>query len=48
MSEATAPQPDADNGWDTIDEAVRDQLGQFLTAGTNLLDGSNLMGRLDP
>ena len=48
MSEATAPQPDADNGWDTIDEAVRDQLGQVLTAGTNLFDGSNLMGRLDP
>ena len=48
MSEATVPQPDADNGWDTIDEAVRDQLGQFLTAGTNLLNGSDLMGRLDP
>jgi polyhydroxyalkanoate synthase subunit PhaC len=48
MSEATVPQPDADNGWDTIDEAVRDQYGQQLTAGRNLFDGSELMGRLDP
>jgi polyhydroxyalkanoate synthase len=48
MSEATVPQPDADNGWDTIDEAVRDQYGQLLTAGRNLFDGSELMGRLDP
>ena len=31
-----------------IDEAVRDQLGQLLTAGTNLFSGSQLMGRLDP
>ena len=48
MSEATVPQPDADNDWDTIDEAVRGQLGQFLTSGTNLFNGSDLMGRLDP
>ena len=48
MSEATVPQPDADNDWDTIDEAVRDQYGQVLTAGTNWFDGSELMGRLDP
>ena len=48
MSEATVPQPDADNDWDTIDEAVRGQLGQFLTSGTDLFNGSNLMGRLDP
>ena len=37
MSEAAVPQPGAANDWDTIDEAVRDQLGQLLTAGTNLL-----------
>src|SRR5512132_381462 len=48
MSEATVPQPDADNGWDNIDEAVRDQYGQLLTAGTNLLSDSEIMGRLDP
>jgi polyhydroxyalkanoate synthase subunit PhaC len=48
MSEATVPQPDAENDWDTIDEAVRDQYGQLLTAGRNLFDGSELMGRLDP
>ena len=48
MSEATVPQPDADNDWDTIDEAVRGQLGQFLTSGTDLFNGSDLMGRLDP
>jgi polyhydroxyalkanoate synthase len=48
MSEATVPQPDADNDWDTIDEAVRDQYGQLLTVGRNLFDGSELMGRLDP
>ena len=48
MSEATVPQPDADNDWDTIDEAVRGQLGQFLTSGTDLFNGSGLMGRLDP
>ena len=46
MSEATVPQPDADNDWDTIDEAVRGQLGQFLTSGTNLFNGSDLMGGL--
>jgi polyhydroxyalkanoate synthase subunit PhaC len=48
MSEATVPQPDADNDWDTIDEAVRDQYGELLTAGRSLFDGSELMGRLDP
>jgi polyhydroxyalkanoate synthase len=48
MSEATVPRPDADNDWDTIDEAVRDQYGQLLTVGRNLFDGSELMGRLDP
>ena len=48
MSEATVPQPDADNGWDNIDEAVRDQYGQLLTAGTNLLSDSEIMRRLDP
>ena len=53
MSEANTPQAGgppagADNDWDTIDEAVRDQLGQVLTAGTNLFNGSDLMGRLDP
>ncbi len=48
MSEATAPRPGADNAWDTIDEAVRDQLGMLLTAGTNLISSSELMGRLDP
>ena len=48
MSEATAPRPRADNSWDTIDEAVREQLGMLLTAGTNLINSSELMGRLDP
>ena len=48
MSEARVPQPDADNGWDNIDEAVRDQYGQLLTAGTNLLSDSEIMRRLDP
>ena len=53
MSEASTPQAGrptagADDDWDTIDEAVRDQLGPLLTAGTNLLNGSDLMGRLDP
>ncbi len=48
MSEATTPEPGADNGWDTIDEAVRDQLDEVLTAGRNLVSGSELMGRLDP
>jgi polyhydroxyalkanoate synthase len=48
MSEATVPRPDAEDDWDTIDEAVRDQYGQLLTAGRNLLDGSDLMSRLDP
>ena len=38
----------ADDDWDSIDEAVRDQLGQLLTAGTNLFSGSDLMGRIDP
>jgi polyhydroxyalkanoate synthase len=53
MSEASTPQAGrptagADDDWDTIDEAVRDQLGPLLTAGTDLLNGSDLMGRLDP
>jgi polyhydroxyalkanoate synthase len=53
MSETSTPQAGgrpfgADDDWDTIDEAVRDQLGPLLTAGTNLLNGSDLMGRLDP
>jgi polyhydroxyalkanoate synthase subunit PhaC len=48
MSEATVPQPGADEEWDNVDEAVRDQLGQLLTAGTNLLSDSEIMGRLDP
>jgi poly[(R)-3-hydroxyalkanoate] polymerase subunit PhaC len=48
MSEATRPQPGADDEWDTIDEAVRDQYDQVLTRGTDLLSGSDLMGRLDP
>ncbi len=48
MSEETVPRPDAEDDWETIDEAVRDQYGQALTAGRNLLDGSDLMGRLDP
>jgi polyhydroxyalkanoate synthase subunit PhaC len=48
MSEATVPQPGAEEDWDNVDEAVRDQLGQLLTAGTNLLSDSEIMGRLDP
>jgi polyhydroxyalkanoate synthase subunit PhaC len=48
MSETTASQPGADHDWDTIDEAVRDQLDQLLTAGRNLISGSELMGQLDP
>jgi len=53
MSESGTPQaagPTAAGAddWDTIDEAVRDQLGPLLTTGTNLLNGSDLMGRLDP
>ncbi|HET9303059.1 MAG TPA: alpha/beta fold hydrolase [Propionibacteriaceae bacterium] len=48
MSEARIPEPNADEGWDNIDEAVRDQYGQLLTAGTNLLSDSEIMGRLDP
>jgi len=48
MSETTAAQPGADHGWDTIDQAVREQLALLLTAGTNLINSSNLMGRLDP
>jgi polyhydroxyalkanoate synthase subunit PhaC len=48
MSEATNPEPGAENGWDTIDEAVRDQLDEVLTAGRNLVSGSELMNRLDP
>jgi hypothetical protein len=48
MSEAARPQPGADDDWDTIDEAVRDEYAQVLTTGANVLDGSDLMGRLDP
>jgi polyhydroxyalkanoate synthase subunit PhaC len=48
MSEATAPQHGAGHEWDTIDEAVREQLRLLLTAGTNLINSSELMGRLDP
>src|SRR5512133_3253953 len=48
MSEATRPQPGADDEWDTIDEAVRYQYDQVLTRGADLLSGSDLMGRLDP
>jgi polyhydroxyalkanoate synthase len=48
MSEATTPPPGANNGWDTIDEAVRDQLDELLSAGRNLISGSELMGQLDP
>jgi polyhydroxyalkanoate synthase subunit PhaC len=48
MSEAASFQPGAEDDWDTIDEAVRDQYGQFLTAGGSLLSSSELMGRLDP
>jgi polyhydroxyalkanoate synthase subunit PhaC len=48
MSETTASQPGADHDWDPIDQAVREQLGLLLTAGTNLINSSKLMGRLDP
>ena len=48
MSETTASQPAADHDWDTIDEAVRDQLDELLMAGRNLISGSELMGQLDP
>ena len=48
MSEATRFQPGADDEWDTIDEAVRDQYDEVLTKGADLLSGSDLMGRLDP
>ncbi|HTF41956.1 MAG TPA: alpha/beta fold hydrolase [Propionibacteriaceae bacterium] len=48
MSETTASRPGADHDWDTIDEAVRDQLDELLTAGRNLISGSELMGQLDP
>ena len=48
MSEATAASPGPDNDSDTIDEAVREQLSVLLTAGTNLLNNSDLIGRLDP
>jgi polyhydroxyalkanoate synthase subunit PhaC len=48
MSEPTAPQTGADHEWDTIDQAVRAQLGLLLTAGTNLINSSKLVGRLDP
>jgi polyhydroxyalkanoate synthase subunit PhaC len=46
MSETT--QPGADHDWDKIDHAVREQLGLLLTAGTNLINSSRVMGRLDP
>jgi polyhydroxyalkanoate synthase subunit PhaC len=48
MSEAARPQSGVDDDWDTIDEAVRDEYAHVLTTGSNLLDGSDLMGRLDP
>ena len=48
MSEAVRPQPGAEDEWDTIDEAVRDQYDEVLTKGADLLSGSALMGRLDP
>jgi poly[(R)-3-hydroxyalkanoate] polymerase subunit PhaC len=48
MSESTASQPGAEHEWDTIDQAVRAQLSLLLTAGTKLINGSKLMGRLDP
>ena len=48
MNEAAAHQHAADHEWDTIDEAVREQLRLLLTAGTNLINSSELMGRLDP
>jgi polyhydroxyalkanoate synthase subunit PhaC len=48
MSETTASQPTVDPEWETIDQAVRAQLDLLLTAGTNLINGSKLMGRLDP
>ena len=46
MSAATVPQPGAEDDWEPIDEAVRDHLGELLTAGTNLFSGSQLMDRL--
>jgi hypothetical protein len=51
MSETARFQPGADEEdeeWDTIDEAVRGQYDEVLTKGASLLDGSELMGRLDP
>jgi polyhydroxyalkanoate synthase subunit PhaC len=48
MSDTTASQSGADHGWDAIDEAVRAQLSLLLTAGTKLISGNRLMGRLDP
>jgi polyhydroxyalkanoate synthase len=48
MSAAVGPQRDADDDWDAIDEAVRDQYDEVLTKGADLLSGSDLMGRLDP
>jgi polyhydroxyalkanoate synthase subunit PhaC len=48
MSDTTASQPGADHDWDAIDEAVRAQLSLLLTAGTRLIGGNRLMGRLDP
>jgi polyhydroxyalkanoate synthase len=41
-------QPGADHDWDKIDQAVREQIGLLLTAGTNLINSNKLMGRLDP
>jgi polyhydroxyalkanoate synthase len=48
MSETTASQAGADHDWDSIDQAVREQLRLLLTAGRNLINGSKVMGRLDP
>lgn len=51
MSETARFRPGADEEdeeWDTIDEAVRGQYDEVLTKGASLLDGSELMGRLDP
>jgi polyhydroxyalkanoate synthase subunit PhaC len=48
MSETTASQAGADHDWDSIDQAVGEQLRLLLTAGTNLINSSRLMGRLDP
>jgi poly[(R)-3-hydroxyalkanoate] polymerase subunit PhaC len=41
-------QPGADHDWDKIDQAVREEIGLLLTAGTNLIYSNKLMGRLDP